>query len=501
MTNTKTTLKAALIFCGFLSFQQISAQDGVASAIVTAKRPESLKTIIQVDKEARFPGCSGLGSVSEQNICAQSRLDDFIEKNLKYPELAKEQDFKPRIVRVELTVDADGRIMYPRVLDGGIREYDLAAQAVFIEMAKQGIAWEPASLNGQPLKTPTIVNVRFSWQGRAKAFPSLGYGDDIFELVDEVPAFASCQQPGLKDHQIKACALEYLEQYFNQNLNYPADAQMVGLEGDIHVDFVVGKDGKVRDVRLKNDLGLGCGEEVKRLFDKMNEVNIGWIPGEEDGQKVNVLLNTTVHFKLKPNQKAKEKLAFVDAKPIFYAERSGYEEFLNNYLKYPKGEDVKPCQFGVFDVKFKVNAEGAVEVTDMLDYNNLGKAYRESIEGFLTETNGEWNTKYANLSAETQYMLTIPIAPPLGTCPDVPTGYKEMVYKAQDGAKIAEVKSKLNDGLELLDKAVRSYPSDNKIRHLRGLVLYKNGRQVEGCVDLSFVAKENKAIEVPKTCK
>ncbi len=502
MTNTKTTLKAIALFCaGILSFDQTFAQDGVAAAVVTAKRPESLKTVIQIDKEARFPGCSNLSSLSEQTICSQSKLDEFIEKNLKYPEIAKGEDFKPRIVRVEITVDADGRIMYPRVLETGIKEYDVAAQSVFVEMAKQGIQWEPAAFNGQAVKAPTIATVRFSWQGRMKAFPTLAYGDDIFELVDEVPAFASCQQSNLKDHQIKACALEYLEQFFNQHLNYPADALVVGLEGDINVDFVVGKDGKVKDVRLKNDLGLGCGNEVKRLFEKMNEVNIGWVPGVEDGQNVNVLMSTTVHFKLKANQKAKEKLQLVDARPIFYAERSGYEEFLDNYLKYPKGEEVKPCQTGSFDVKFKVGPEGDVIVTEMLDYNNLGKAFKESVTSFLTETNGEWNTKYANLGPETQYYLTIPIAPLTGTCPDVPTGYKEMVYKAQEGARIAEVKSKLNDGLELLDKAVRVYPADNKIRHLRGLALYKNGRQVEGCVDLSFVAKENKAIEVPKSCK
>jgi Gram-negative bacterial TonB protein C-terminal len=503
MTSTKTTLKTIFfLFGGILANIPVSsAQDGVAAAVVTAKRPESLKTVIQIDKEAQFPGCSGLSALTDQVVCSQEKLDYFIEGQLKYPEIAKNDDFKPRMVRVEITVDADGRIMYPRVLEPGIKEYDVAAQSVFIEMAKQGINWEPASYNGQAVKAPTTVNVRFNWIGRNKAFPSLAYGDDIFELVDEVPAFPSCRQTGLKDHQIKACALEYLEQFFNQHLNYPSDALLVGLEGDIAVDFVVGKDGKVKDVRLKNDLGLGCGNEVRRLFEKMNDVNIGWIPGEEDGQQVNVLMNTTVHFKLKPNQRTKEKLALVDAKPIFSTERSGYEDFHDNYLKYPKGEDVKRCQYGVFDVKFKVSPEGDVVVTDILDYNNLGKEFKESVGAFLAETNGEWNNKYANLGPETEYFLSIPLAPLNGTCPDIPSGYKEMVYKAQEGAKIADVKAKLNDGLELLDKAVRMYPADNKIRHLRGLALYKNGRQVEGCVDLSFVAKGNKAIEVPKSCK
>jgi hypothetical protein len=137
----------------------------------------------------------------------------------------------------------------------------------------------------------------------------------------------------------------------------------------------------------------------------------------------------------------------------------------------------------------------------MVDYNNLGKDFKTAVTDFLNETEGEWNVNFPNLSPETKYYLSIPIAPASETCADVPKGYKEMIYKAIDGATLTEKKATLNDGLDLLDKAVRIYPADNKIRHLRGMALYNNGRQVEGCVDLSFVNKQNKDISVPKTCR
>lgn len=504
-TRTVVALTMALLPC--LSPNYAAAQNGESAAIVVTERNQGTKNALSTGgQQPRFPGCETAASSVEEKIkCAEEELQKFIEANLKYPEIAKAPDFKPVIVRVRVTVDANGRIHSPRILELGVKEYDANALAVFTKMEQDDMKWVPGTFEGQAVRSPVMVTVHFSWEGRNKAFPTLFVADgsdDVYELPDDVPAFPSCRQKGKRDEQIRDCSLDYLDDFFNRNMIYPEDALRVGLEGDIQVEFVVGKDGQIRNVVLKNDIGLGCGEETRRLFNLANEKNIGWLPGEEKGQKVNVLFKTTVRFRIKNNVRPMTKLASADPRPFFITGKIGYEDFQSTYLKLPKSKEIGTCSFGVVDVKFKINRQtGGVAVTEIIDYNNLGKEFKTAVNTFLQETNGQWRVQYPGLGDETQYYLSFPLATNSTTCPDALKEYKEQIYKSLGSALLTDKNTTFNAGLEALDKAVRLYPADNKIRHLRGMALYKNGRTVEGCVDLFFVSKQNREIPVPASCK
>lgn len=481
-----------------------NAQNGETAAIVIPERAtDSKKNLNNLDQQPRFPGCESGVSIDQKTACAQEKLDEYIQENLKYPEIAKNADFKPVIVRVRMTVDANGKIHSPRILELGIKEYDANALAVLSQMEQSDIKWIPGTMQGLSVRTPVMVTVHFSWEGRNKNFPTLSNNsDDIYELPDEVPAFTSCKQPGNKDAQILECSLDFMADFFNRNMIYPEEALKVGLEGDMQAEFVVSKDGKIRNVLLKNDIGLGCRQEAERLFELMNEKNIGWIPGEEDNQKVNVLLKTTVRFRIKNEAKPAAKLASMDPKPLFITGRSGFEEFLKVYLKYPAGKDVNPCLVGVIGMKFKINRQtGALVVTEMLDYNNLGKEFKTAANLFLQETTGQWRVNFPGLGDETQYYLSLPFASGDSICGEGNLHYKQQIYKTLEEIVLTEKKATLDQGMDALDKAVRLYPADNKIRYLRGMALYNAGRTIEGCVDLFYVNKQNKDIPVPASCK
>lgn len=506
MRNTNRALAARvvgllLVFSPFF----LTAQNGESAAIVvTDKEKDSKKTFNNVDQPPRFPGCETAGIPAEQKTtCAQEKLDAYIRENLKYPDVAKAPDFRPVMVRVRMTVDANGKIHSPRILELGNRDYDASALAVCTQMEQSEVKWIPGNIDGIAVRSTVMISVHFNWEGRNKAFPTImDASDDIYELPDEVPAFASCRQPGKKDAQILECAMEYMANFFNQNMIYPEDAQRVGLEGDIQAEFVVGKDGKVRNVVLKNDIGLGCREEAQRLFDLMNEKNIGWIPGEEDDQKVNVLLKTTVRFRLKDENKPQARLASMDPKPLFVTGREGFEDFLKQHLKYPAGKEINPCLNGVIDVKFKINRQtGALVVTEMIDFNNLGKDFKNAATVFMQETAGQWRVNFPGLGDETVYSLSFPFASDNATCGDLNRQYKKQVYASLEDFQRTEKKATLDQGMDALDKALRLYPGDNKIRHLRGVALYKNNRTIEGCVDLYYVNRQNKDIPVPASCK
>jgi hypothetical protein len=509
MLHANRTLVA--LTTGFLlAFLPIGANAQEAAAIVISDNNSAAKkSLSNLDRQPRFPGCENAGnSEDEKNRCAEEKLAAYIRENLKFPESAKDPDFKPVIVRVRVTVDADGKIHSPRILELGIKEYDANALAVVTQMEQSGIRWVPGVFEGKAVRSPVMITVHYSWEERNRAFPTISVAatsndDDVYEIPDEVPAFSQCRQKGKKDEHIRDCSLEFLDNFFKNNMIYPEDALRVGLEGDISVEFVVDKNGKMRNLLLKNDLGLGCGEEVKRLFDLANEKNIGWIPGEEDGQKVNVLLKTTVHFKIKAGDKPATKLTMVDPKPLFMTGKSGYEDFQNTYLKFPTGKEINNCATGVIDVKFKVNQQtGAVLATEMVDYNALGKEFKTAVTNFLQETSSYWRVQFPGLGDETQYYLSLPFVSNNASCPESNKGYKELIYKTMNEyMAFNDKKVTMDTVLESLDKAVRLYPADNKIRYMRGVMLYRNGRTVEGCVDLFFVNKQNKEIAVPASCK
>jgi Gram-negative bacterial TonB protein C-terminal len=458
----------------------------------------------RLDEQPRFPSTNAAGSSVEDKLrWSESGLEKFIKDNLKYPEAAKEAGFIPRIVRVGVTVEPDGTIHSPRIFQPGLKEYDDNAQAILVQMMQSNIKWIPGVSNGKPVRSYATIAIHYSLEGRNRMFPAYTADDDVYELVDKIPGLPTCQAAGKRDEWVRDCVGKSLQEFFARNLAYPELALKIGLEGDIQVEYVVGKNGQVRNVRLLNNLGVGCEEEVRRLFDLMNSKNIGWVPGEENGQKVDVVQRVTVPFRIPNTKTARAKVDFMDPKSLFITGREGFDEFMNSYLKYPTAEGVSPCSFGIIDVLFKIGKQNnEVGIVSMTDYNNLGKPFQDAIATFLQETNGLWKTAYPNLDeATTQYYISVPFTANGTTCTNVPSGYKETFAKAIDAVALTDKKSTFEDGIGFLDKAVRLFPADNKIRHLRGMALYKSGHTAEGCVDLFYINKQNKAIEMPVNCK
>jgi len=74
--------------------------------------------------------------------------------------------------------------------------------------------------------------------------------------------------------------------FLSENLKYTRQAREINLEGTVHVSFIVGKDGSIRNVKILRGLGAGLDEEVIRVIQSMPN----WIPGNQGGRNVNVEL-------------------------------------------------------------------------------------------------------------------------------------------------------------------------------------------------------------------
>ena len=79
-----------------------------------------------------------------------------------------------------------------------------------------------------------------------------------------------------------------------QSITYPQIAKKAGVEGTVYVQFVVDKQGTVRDARIMKGIGAGCDEEALRALQ-----SVTFTPGRQRGKPVAVRMSIPVKFKLK----------------------------------------------------------------------------------------------------------------------------------------------------------------------------------------------------------
>lgn len=82
--------------------------------------------------------------------------------------------------------------------------------------------------------------------------------------------------------------------FLAENIKYPAVARESGVEGTVYVQFVVGKEGYIRDAKVVRGVGGGCSEEALRVVNMMPQ----WKVGKQNGMSVSVLMTLPIKFKL-----------------------------------------------------------------------------------------------------------------------------------------------------------------------------------------------------------
>lgn len=103
----------------------------------------------------------------------------------------------------------------------------------------------------------------------------------VFTYVEEMPTF-----PGGE-----AAMYEYI----SKKIVYPALARENGITGRVFMNFIVDKDGNIKDVKVLRGIGGGCDEEATRVIKAMPN----WKPGKQNGRSVQVSFNVPINFTLK----------------------------------------------------------------------------------------------------------------------------------------------------------------------------------------------------------
>jgi TonB family protein len=102
---------------------------------------------------------------------------------------------------------------------------------------------------------------------------------EVFVVVEELPQFT-----GGKD----------LPEWLLANVKYPPEAVKKGITGVVLVDFLVSKDGKIKDIKVIKPVNPLLDAEAKRVIGSMPD----WKPGKQGGKAVNVNMRVPVKFAL-----------------------------------------------------------------------------------------------------------------------------------------------------------------------------------------------------------
>lgn len=114
-----------------------------------------------------------------------------------------------------------------------------------------------------------------------EAEPEEEEADKVFFIVEENAVF-----PG---------GMGEWNKFLRKNLKYPRQAKRMGIDGNVYLSFIVGKDGAIYDITVSRGIGGGCDEEAVRVLKSSPK----WKPGMQRGKAVIQRMNLRVVFKLK----------------------------------------------------------------------------------------------------------------------------------------------------------------------------------------------------------
>jgi len=104
--------------------------------------------------------------------------------------------------------------------------------------------------------------------------------DEIFTIVEETATFPGGQAAWGK--------------FLQKNLKYPRQAQRMGIEGRVFVQFIVERDGSLTDIKVVRGVGAGTDEEAVRVLKSSPK----WQPGKQRGKPVRQKYIQYITFKL-----------------------------------------------------------------------------------------------------------------------------------------------------------------------------------------------------------
>ena len=137
-----------------------------------------------------------------------------------------------------------------------------------------------------------------------------------------------------------------LMEFFAENIIHPAEIIYTGWQGRIFLQFVVRKTGEVTDISAFHEVFPPLDKEAVRVAKLMPD----WIPGEHNGEKVNVKFILPLNLHLEPYERQAQ----------FPGGVAALNHFLRTNIRYPDEAQRRGVE-GRVVLQFTIGIDGRID--------------------------------------------------------------------------------------------------------------------------------------------
>ncbi len=209
----------------------------------------------------------------------------FIARNISYPQEALANE-EAGIAYISFIIDPAGKIKQPTVIRSATPSLDAEAIRVMGTMP----AWNPGKQNGRSVAVRYTLPVRFQLAQRTPL--SQDFAEDDPAIKDPITNGKTLTRaPHFPGGEV------VMMKFLKENIIYPPDARLAGIEGLSVVSFVVDKTGKIKNVTTIKSASPSLDAEARRVVRAMP----AWKPGEVNNSPVNVRYSLPINFHFDKN--------------------------------------------------------------------------------------------------------------------------------------------------------------------------------------------------------
>ncbi len=216
-----------------------------------------------------------------------AEMNRFITNNLSYPADAVERNAQGLVVYT-FVVEKDGTLSNFNL----IHRADSLLNEEALRILKLMPPWRPAKWKGDFVRSSTYVPMYFRLNKNARVARRAAQqnpvakvneeivNSEVYTIVDKMPVYTYGD--------------EALADFISHQMRYPKEARQQGIEGRIICSFIVATDGSISNIEVIQGINSQLDKEAVRVLSLMPR----WIPGENNGEKVNVKCLLPIDFKI-----------------------------------------------------------------------------------------------------------------------------------------------------------------------------------------------------------
>lgn len=217
--------------------------------------------------------------VEEMPTFQGGKIEDFrnwVQKNVSYPAEAKKDKIQGTVY-LSFVVDTDGKVRQIEI----IRSANPLLDNEVIRAMKGAPDWKPGKQGGKTVNVAFSIPVKFVLDNSGKEAASGEQEEEkqVFLIVEEMPVF---QGGDVSDFR----------QWCQDHVKYPAKAMENGISGTVMVEFVVNREGKVINAKIKSGADPVLDEAALQVVRSSPD----WAPGKQRQKPVNVSFSIPIVF-------------------------------------------------------------------------------------------------------------------------------------------------------------------------------------------------------------